>query len=75
MDREIDRYRWLGRHAADAVSDVLQDLQPGISEAMMQSMLLARLLADGILPTVSLTATDDRIRNYRHAVPRKGGLR
>jgi hypothetical protein len=37
MDREIDRYRWLGRHAADAVSDVLQDLQPGISEAMMQS--------------------------------------
>ena len=75
MDREIDRYRWLGRHAADAVSDVLQDLRPGISEVMMQSMLLARLLADGILPTVSLTATDDRIRSYRHAVPRKGVLR
>jgi antitoxin VapB len=75
MDREIDRYRWLGRHAADAVSDVLQNLQPGISEVTMQSMLLARLLADGILPTVSLTATDDRIRSYRHAVPRKGVLR
>jgi antitoxin VapB len=75
MDREIDRYRWLGRRAADAVSDVLQDLRPGISEVMMQSMLLARLLADGILPTVSLTATDDRIRSYRHAVPREGVLR
>ena len=75
MDREIDRYRWLGRHAADAVSDVLQDLRPGISEVTMQSTLLARLLADGILPTVSLTATDDRIRSYRHAVPRKGVLR
>lgn len=75
VDREIDRYRWLGRHAADAVSDVLQDLRPGISEVTMQSTLLARLLADGILPTVSLTATDDRIRSYRHAVPRKGVLR
>ena len=71
---EIDRYRWLGQHAADAATDVLFRLRPGMTEAGMQAMVAERLLAQNILPSVFLTAADDRIRNYRHAVPREGVL-
>jgi antitoxin VapB len=40
----------------------------------MQGMLAESLLSRGILPSVFLTAVDDRIRRYRHAVPRRGVL-
>jgi len=73
-DGEIDRYRWLGQHIAEAVTDTLLILRPGITESAMQAMAAERLLAQSILPSVFLTATDNRIRNYRHAVPREGVL-
>lgn len=71
---EIDRYRWVGRHMADAVTEVLLSLCPGVTEATMQAMVAERLLAQSILPTVLLMGTDNRIRNYRHAVSRAGVL-
>ncbi|MGO8720925.1 MAG: M24 family metallopeptidase [Acidobacteriaceae bacterium] len=71
---EIARYRWLGRHTADAVTEALLALRPGMTEAAMQAMVAERLLAESILPTVLLMGTDDRIRNYRHAVSRTGIL-
>ena len=74
MEREIERYRWLGRNAAEAATEVLEQVRPGMTEAAMQAALAARLLAGGILPTVLLVATDERIRRYRHAVPRIGVL-
>lgn len=73
-DSEITRYRWLGASVADAVTDALLELRPGISEAEMQAAMARHLLKRRILPSVLLTATDDRIRRYRHAVPREGGL-
>ncbi len=73
-DGEIVRYRWLGQHIADAVTDTLLVLRPGMTEATMQAIVAERLLAQSILPSVFLTAADDRIRNYRHAVPRNGEL-
>lgn len=74
-ESEIERYRWLGRETAAAASAVLLKLRPGIRERQMQAMLAESLLERGILPSVFLTATDDRIRKYRHAVPRDGVLR
>lgn len=71
---EIERYRWLGQTVAESVTDVLLALHPGLSESTMQAMVGERLLAKQILPSVFLTAVDDRIRNYRHAVPRAGVL-
>ncbi len=32
-DREVERYRWLGRHAAAATVDVIRQYQPGVSES------------------------------------------
>ncbi len=71
---EVARYRRLGRYAADAASQVLLALRPGVSEMTMQAMLAERLISQGILPSVYLEAVDDRIRRYHHAVPRGGVL-
>ena len=71
---EVARYRRLGRFAADAASQVLHLLRPGMSEMTMQAMLAERLISQGILPSVYLNAVDDRIRSYCHAVPRAGVL-
>ncbi len=71
---EIERYRWLGQRVADAATEMLISLRPGMTELEMQARVSERLLINGILPSVFLTAVDDRIRLYRHAVPRSGVL-
>jgi Xaa-Pro dipeptidase len=71
---EIARYRWLGTAVADAATESLFALQPGMTEASMQALIAERLLSRRILPSVLLTAVDDRILRYRHPVPRDGVL-
>ena len=67
---EVDRFRWLAEHTASITSDTLLELEPGITEDQMSASIAQRLLAEGILPSVSLMAVDDRIRKYKHAVSR-----
>ena len=74
MESEIERYRWLGKHAADAVTAVVRGLRPGMSESAIQTKLAQELMSREIMPSVYLTAVDDRVRSYRHAVPRAGVL-
>lgn len=74
MDSEVTRYRWLGRNAAEAAVDVLKQYRPGMRERELQALLAARLMERGILPSVYLTAVDERVMKYRHAVPRAGVL-
>jgi Xaa-Pro dipeptidase len=71
---EIERYRWLGKSAAAAATEVVRALRPGMTETMMQTLLAEQLLSRNMMPSVYLTAVDDRIRKYRHAVPRAGVL-
>jgi Xaa-Pro aminopeptidase len=73
-DGEVARYRWLGRHAAEAAVTILRKYQPGMSERSLQAMLAERLIEQGILPSVYLTSVDGRVLGYRHAVPRAGVL-
>lgn len=70
---EIARYRWLGRQTADATTQTLLELKPGITEYEMAAQVAARLIAQGILPSVLLMAVDDRIRKYKHA-PSRGAV-
>lgn len=74
VDSELPRYRWLGSHAAQAAVDVLKQYRPGLSELRFQALLAERLIEEGILPSVYLTAVDRRVLKYRHAVPRAGVL-
>jgi antitoxin VapB len=70
LQPEIDRLTTLSRETADVTASVLESLQPGITEDEMTARTAAALLELGITPTVLLMAVDDRIRKYRHAVPR-----
>jgi Xaa-Pro dipeptidase len=73
-DSEVERYRWLGRHAANAAVDLLKLYRPGMSESLLQAKLAERLIEERIIPSVYLTAVDGRALGYRHAVPRAGVL-
>ncbi len=66
---EMKRYRWLGEEVTKAVEEVCRRLQPGMDEYQLEAMTAAALRARGIFPTVLLTAVDQRIFNYRHALP------
>jgi Xaa-Pro dipeptidase len=70
QETEIARYRWLGAETGNAVSEVLQELEPGMTEYEMEAQVAAALLSRGILPSVYLMATDKRILMYKHAVAR-----
>jgi Xaa-Pro dipeptidase len=71
---EIDRFIKLGRQTADATVSVLESLTPGTTEEEMAARTASALLERGITPTVLLMGVDDRIRKYKHAVPRSRHL-
>lgn len=73
-DSEVERYRWLGTNTAEVVTNVLRRLRPGMTERQMRVMMADGLMERDMLPSVYLTAVDDRIRSYKHAVPRDGVL-
>lgn len=70
QETEIARFRWLGAQTADAVTTVLQRLEPGQTEYAMEGQIAETLLSRGILPSVYLMAVDERIYKYKHAVAR-----
>jgi antitoxin VapB len=70
QDPEIDRFRWLGAQTAEAVTEVLTNLKPGITEYEMEARVAEALLSRGILPSVYLMAVDERIFKYKHAAAR-----
>jgi antitoxin VapB len=74
LESEMERFRWLGAETADAVTAVLKELTPGISEYAIEAQVAAALLSRGILPSVYLMAVDDRILKYKHAVARGARL-
>ena len=71
---EMDRFVKLSRQAADATASVVESLTPGVTEEEMAARTASALLERGITPTVLLMGVDDRIRKYKHAVPRSGRL-
>jgi antitoxin VapB len=74
LPTEIERLGILSRDTAEATAAVLESLQPGVTEHEMAARSAAALLERGITPTVLLMGVDDRIRRYKHAVPRSGRL-
>ncbi len=72
---EVERYRWLGRNTAQITTNVLQSLQPGITERTMAARIASGLLERGIEPSVLLMAADDRILRYKHAVAQNATLK
>lgn len=65
---EIERYRWLGRNTAEVTTATLQSLILGATERSMAVQISSALMERGIEPSVLLTAVDDRVLKYKHAV-------
>lgn len=74
-DSEIRKYRWLGRHATEAVIAVCRRLRPGVGEREMEAMASDELMKRRIRPTVLLMGVDDRVLRFRHTTPSDARLK
>ncbi|MDQ7816253.1 MAG: M24 family metallopeptidase [Melioribacteraceae bacterium] len=68
-DYEIIRYNYVAMMSTEAVAEVCMKIKPGMNEFEIETMTANALRDRQILPTVLLTAVDERIYNYRHALP------
>jgi Xaa-Pro dipeptidase len=62
---EVAKYRWLGKACAEAVSRVCREVQPGMTEPGIESMIMSSLARRAIRPVEILIAADDRIYGFR----------
>lgn len=69
LDSEIERYKWLGEQCTEATQEVCKIIKPGMNEYEIEAITAQEFWKRGILPTVILTAVDDRVIKYRHALP------
>lgn len=68
-DAEVERYRWLGRNAGECLSLAAREIEPGMTEHEIAGILDKHIYERGIVPTLTLIATDERIDRYRHPIP------
>ena len=69
-EAQAEQARVLGRDVAAVVGRVLrEDVRPGMTEAHLGGAIAGWLRDRGILATVVLVASDERIRRFRHPIP------
>jgi len=69
LQPEVERYRSLGRDAAEALESAARAAEPGMTELEISALLSSECRARDILPLVDLVGSDDRIDRYRHPIP------
>jgi len=73
-DLDIDRCRWIGRTADQILTQVAQDLQPGMTEREIAARLLYEYALAGLTIDVLIVGADERIERYRHPIPTDNAL-
>ena len=66
---EVARYRALGRDAAQAFTETLRTLAPGVSEHEIAARVAYALRERGMQPALILVAADERLERYKHPLP------
>lgn len=66
---EIQRYREVGRLAAEAMSETLRSAEPGWTEWELAGAGARALLSRGVHPALVLSAGSRRLSIYRHPTP------
>ncbi|HOV73115.1 MAG TPA: M24 family metallopeptidase [Candidatus Hydrogenedentes bacterium] len=66
---ELEKYRRLGKLAADAMTATINAIKPGQTEADIAALLAAEGARRRCLTPVILVAADERIMRYRHPLP------
>jgi Xaa-Pro dipeptidase len=75
LDAEaIARLRGIGADLVAAFSEVVERLAPGMTEHEAAGHLAAACRARGLVPTVLLAATHERIARHRHPLPTSARL-
>lgn len=68
-DEEVERYKWLGLNAGQCLELAAREIRPGMTEHEIAALIDKHLYSRGIVPTLTLVATDERIDRYRHPIP------
>ncbi len=69
LEPEIERYRDVGREASFATEGACHRAEPGMTEEEVAAVVAEETYARGLVPTVILVASDERIENFRHPLP------
>ena len=69
MPQEIERYRALGRAAAQVLELAAHEIAPGMTEHAIAGIIAGKAIPQGIQAALTLVATDERIFRYRHPIP------
>ena len=67
-EREISRYRELGRDAANAVHEALEQVVPEMTEWDVAGLASKALWSRGIQPLLTIAAGEGRVTRHRHPV-------
>lgn len=73
-DPEVERYRALGRAAAEVMTEVLQAARPEWTERALAGAGAEALWSRGIDPALILVAGERRLPRYRHPTPQREPL-
>jgi Xaa-Pro aminopeptidase len=68
-EREIVRYRQLGKDTGALLAEICRTIRLGDSEFHIAGRLAESLFSKEITPIVLLVAADDRVRQFRHPIP------
>jgi Xaa-Pro aminopeptidase len=69
LPEEVERYRALGRDAAEALTAAVADCGPDDTEWQWAARAAAEVTARGADPLVLLVAGAERVRRHRHPLP------
>ena len=72
--REAEKYRELGRIAAESMECALDEIEQGMAEDEIAGWLMGEGASRGTHTPVVLIAADDRIAKYRHPLPSTAGV-
>lgn len=67
---EQERFRGLGRDAAEALGEAMREAKPEWTEHTLAGAIAAGMYERGIQPIVLLVAGEERIFKYRHPLPK-----
>ena len=70
----IERLRSVGADLAAVLDEAVAAVEPGIAEHEAAAEITASCRCRGLVPTVLLAATHERIARYRHPLPTKAPL-
>jgi len=66
---EVERYRWLGAQAEEAIRGAAHQLKKGMTEYEAAAILSHEVMKRECWPVVLLVAADERVEKFRHPLP------